>query len=64
MADRENTAVNAVQVPALEPSAPTLAVDARSLELSKGYHPVLPRRDVGNNRVRVGLAGFCIHVHA
>jgi hypothetical protein len=60
---RKDTAMNAVEASALKTSAPSLAVDARLLELTEGDDAVLPGRDSRNHNIRVGVADFCIHVH-
>jgi hypothetical protein len=64
MTDREDAAMDAVEPSASQARGPPLTVDARALELRDRDDAVLARRDSCDRRIRVGLADFCIHVHA
>jgi hypothetical protein len=62
VANRENRTMNAVELPALQPSGPTLPVDAGALQLSEGDHAVLASCDPSGDFV--GVAEFCMHGYA
>jgi hypothetical protein len=64
MTHREDAAVNAVEASALQAHAPALAVDARLLELRERDDAMLACRNACDRRIRIGVAGFCIHVDA
>jgi hypothetical protein len=64
MADREHSAMNAVEPSTSQTRRPALAADACPLELRERNNSVLARRDSCDHRIRVGIADFCIHVDA
>jgi hypothetical protein len=57
-------AVNAVEPSLSQASPPALSANARLLELSEGDNSVLPGRDACDHGIWLGVADFCIHVHA
>lgn len=60
----ENPAMNAVKLPALQASDAALPLDSRFLELDEGDDPMLPGGNLRNEGISVGIANFCMHVHA
>jgi hypothetical protein len=56
--------MKAVKTSASQAGAPALAADSQVLELRERDHAMLPGCEGREIRVLVGVAEFCIHVHA
>jgi hypothetical protein len=62
VSDGENTSMNAVQPPRLNPASEALPANTQILKLLAGDHSVLALGDPGNLAVRGGIGNFFTHV--